>query len=277
MAEGKRIRLKRLIREESNSSVICALDHGMTSPTFLSGLVDTQTRVRDAVAGGANVLMMGRGFAKKSMGAFRRDTALAFMMTASAAARPHGPKISAIGSVEEAVALGADAVVVYTSLAGEDEDWMISYLAKVGEACSTWGMPLIAEAEWPDAYQGSSEAARNLGPAYLMRNARLCAELGADIVKVNWSGDAESFHRIIRTCESPVVVAGGPVIPDEQLLTRFETAREVGAIGCSVGRNIFEHTNPEAMTRAVCRIFHDRWTACRALEELRAALRPKTA
>jgi DhnA family fructose-bisphosphate aldolase class Ia len=46
---------------------------------------------------------------------------------------------------------------------------------------------------------------------------------------------------------------------------------EAGAVGCSVGRNIFMHENPEAMTRALKRVIVDRWTAERALEELGAA------
>lgn len=270
---GKQIRMRRLIREESNSSVICALDHGMTSPRFLDGLYDTRARVRQAVAGGANVFMLSRGFAKRCAAEFRRDTALALMLSASAAGRPSGAVITAIGSVEEALRLGADAVVVYTALAGDNEDWMISYLSDVGEACEAMGMPLIAEAEWPNAYQTLDTFTTDLGPEYLKRNARLCAELGADIVKVNWSGDARSFGEIVRACDAPVVIAGGTVVSDAELLKRFEEGREVGAIGCSVGRNIFQHQNPEAMTRAIARIFHDKWSAKEALQELHETLK----
>ena len=136
-------------------------------------------------------------------------------------------------------------------------------------------MPLIAEAEWPNAYQTLETFSTDLGPDYLKRNARLCAELGADIVKVNWSGDPDSFAEIVRACDSPVVIAGGTVISDEELITRFEQGRDVGAIGCSVGRNIFQHDNPEAITRAISRVFHDKWRAKDALDELKDALRQK--
>jgi len=270
---GKQIRMRRLIRQETNSSVICALDHGMTSPVFLDGLFNTLARTREAVAGGANVFMMSRGFANRCAGEFQRDTALALMLSASSAGRPAGQVITAIGSVEEALRLGADAVVVYTALAGDNEDWMISYLSDVGEACEELGMPLIAEAEWPNAYQTLDTFSTNLGNDYLKRNARLCAELGADIVKVNWSGDAGSFGEIVRACNSPVVIAGGTVVSDAELLTRFEQGRGVGAVGCSVGRNIFQHSNPEAMTRAIARVWHDKWSAKQALGELDEALK----
>lgn len=270
---GKQIRMRRLIREESNSCVICALDHGMTSPKFLDGLNDARTRTREAIAGGANVIMMSRGVAKRSVSEFRRSTSLALMLSASAAGRPSGPVITAIGSVEEALRIGADAVVVYTALSGDNEDWMISYLSDVGEACEALGMPLIAEAEWPNAYQTLDTFSTDLGPEYLKRNGRLCVELGADIVKVNWSGDVKSFSEIVRACDAPVVIAGGTVISDEELLQRFEKGRDVGAIGCSVGRNIFQHDNPEAITRAISRIFHDKWSAREAMEELKEALK----
>jgi DhnA family fructose-bisphosphate aldolase class Ia len=49
-------------------------------------------------------------------------------------------------------------------------------------------------------------------------------------------------------------------------------AREVGAVGCSVGRNIFQHENPQAITAAISRVFRNNWTAKQALEELEAKL-----
>jgi len=269
---GKEMRLKRLIEPASGTSIICALDHGMTSPRYLEGLTDMEARVREAIAGGANVFMLGRGMYARVVAEFRPDTSLALMLTASAAGRPAGPLVTPIGSVEEALALGADAVVVYVALAGEDEREMIQYASAVGEACERWGMPFIAEAEFPNAYQTLHEASSAYGVDYLLRNARLCAELGADIVKVNWSGDAASFGRIVRATGKPVVVAGGTLVSDAELLTRMEQAVAVGAIGCSVGRNIFQHPSPMAITRALCRVIQERWPANQALEELRAAL-----
>jgi DhnA family fructose-bisphosphate aldolase class Ia len=269
---GKQIRLNRLIQKETNTCLICAIDHGMTSPVFLDGLYDTPARVREAIAGGANVLMLGRGVAKHTAQHFQRDTSLALMLTASAAGRPSGALITPIGSVEEALRSGADAVVVYVALAGDNEPEAIRYLSDVGETCERLGMPFIAEAEYPNAYQSLSRMASTLGPDYLMRNARLCAELGADIVKVNWSGDAASFAAIIRGCDRPVVLAGGSLIPDDELLGRMAAARAAGAVGCSVGRNIFQHQRPEAITRAISRIFRDGWPAAQAHEELLEAV-----
>ncbi len=271
-ATGKRIRMSRLIEAESNTCLICALDHGMTSPAFLPGLYDTGQRVRQPIAGGANVLMLGRGMARQFAQHLRRPTALALMLTVSSSGRPSGAVVTPIGSVEEALWTGADAVVVYVALAGENEPEMIAYLSRVGETCEFKGMPLIAEAEFPNAYQNLSSMTERFGADYLKRNARLCAELGADIVKVNWSGDQESFADIIRACDRPVVLAGGGLIGDDELLARMEQARDAGAIGCSVGRNIFEHGDPQVMTQAISRLFRERWTGAQAYAELRDRL-----
>jgi DhnA family fructose-bisphosphate aldolase class Ia len=268
MSLGKTIRMKRLIEPQFGSCIVCALDHGMTSPVFLEGLFDTRTRAREAIAGGANVLMLGRGMAGRVAAEFTPATSLALMLSAAAAGRPQGSLVTPIGSVEEAMRMGADAVVVYVALAGENEAEMIRYASGIGEACEAWGMPFIAEAEFPNAYQSLSEAGTTYGAEYLLRNARLCAELGADIVKVNWSGDQSSFEKIVRATAAPVIVAGGTLVSDEELLMRMQQAVAVGAIGCSVGRNIFQHKHPTAITRALCRVIREKWSAREALVEL---------
>jgi DhnA family fructose-bisphosphate aldolase class Ia len=267
---GKRIRLGRLIDPATSTCRIVALDHGMTSPQFLEGLTDTTARVREAVGGGANVLMLGRGIAGHSAQAFVGRAALALMLTAAAAGRPQGATITPIGSVDEALRIGADAVVVYVALSGDDEPDMIRYLSAVGEKCDSLGMPLIAEAEFPNAYASRDALDTRFGADYLRRNARICAELGADIVKVNWSGDQQSFASIVSACGRPVVLAGGPVLPVAELLDRMEQARDAGAIGYSVGRNVFEHPHAEGMTRALTSIFRSGVSAGEALKALQA-------
>ena len=136
-------------------------------------------------------------------------------------------------------------------------------------------MALIAEAEYPNAYQGLDSMSDSLGPEDLKRNVRLCAELGADIVKANWSGSPESFKEIVRACGKPVVLAGGSRIGDLELLTRMHQARNAGATGCSVGRNVFEHPSHQAMTAGISRSFRDSWPAHRAYQELQTALQAK--
>ena len=131
-------------------------------------------------------------------------------------------------------------------------------------------MPFIAEAEFPTTYASVEELKQQYGFEYLRRNVRLCAELGADIVKTNWPGDAESFAKLVEaTSGIPVVLAGGSRLKDGELLTRMEQAVNAGAIGCSVGRNIFMHPSPEVITRALSRVIRERWSADKALDALR--------
>jgi len=272
MSVGKAMRIKRVI-DETGVSVICALDHGMTSPTFLEPLADIETRARETVAGGANVIMMSKGMIRRAHPAFAPTTALAMLLSASATPDAERPTIVQIAEVEEALIAGADAVVLFTALGGDAEDGMIDILAGVGRECEALGMPFIAEAEFPTTYATVEELKQAYGFEYLRRNVRLCAELGADIVKTNWPGDQDGFARCVEAANGvPVVLAGGSRLEDADLLTRMQQAVEAGAIGCSVGRNIFMHANPEAITRALSRVIRERWPADKALAALEEEL-----
>ena len=261
---GKSMRSKRVI-DATGVSIICALDHGMTSPTFLEPLADIESRTRETVAGGANVIMMSKGMIRVAEPAFSPTTALALLLSASGNPDGSRPEIVQIAEVEEALVLGADAVVLFTALGGETEPRMIEILAGVGRECAALGMPFIAEAEFPTTYATVEELKQQYGFEYLRRNVRLCAELGADIVKTNWPGDPDAFAKLVEAANGiPVVLAGGSRLEDAELLWRMQAAVEAGAIGCSVGRNIFMHRSPEAITRALSRVIRERWRADKA-------------
>jgi fructose-bisphosphate aldolase/2-amino-3,7-dideoxy-D-threo-hept-6-ulosonate synthase len=271
---GKAMRLKRVI-DPKGVSVICALDHGMTSPTFLEPLSDIAARAGEAVRGGANVIMMSRGMVRIAEPAFSPTTSLALLLSASANPEGTRPAVVQVAEVAEAARLGADAVVLFTALGGDSEPGMIRTLAGVGRECASLGIPLIAEAEFPTTYASVEELTEQYGFEYLQRNVRLCAELGADIVKTNWPGDADAFGRLVEAANGvPVVLAGGSRLKDHQLLGRMEAAMAAGAVGCSVGRNIFMHASPEAITRALSRVIRERWTADKAARALEDELIP---
>jgi len=268
MQLGKSMRLKRVI-DPAGVSVICALDHGMTAPTFLEPLSDIQQRTREAVTGGANVIMMSKGMIRYAVDAFSHTTSLALLLSASANPGEARPAVIQIAQVEEASRLGADAVVLFTALGGENEAAMIRILSDVGRESALLGVPLIAEADFTTTYASVEELSERYGFEYLRRSVRLCAELGADIVKTNWPGDENAFGKLVEAVNGvPVVLAGGSRVEDAELLRRMECAMQAGAIGCSVGRNIFMHRSPQAITRALSRVIRDRWPARKALAEL---------
>jgi len=87
--------------------------------------------------------------------------------------------------------------------------------------------------------------------------ARVGAELGADIVKVVYTGSVESFKDVVNGCPVPVVIAGGPKMnSDEDIFKMVEGALEAGAAGVSIGRNAFQHKTPDKMVQALSKMVH---------------------
>lgn len=253
MSTGKALRLRRIIDPASQSAVMFAFSHGTSVPTVLPGIEDPVGRLRAVRDGGADCVFLSPGLIDSLAPVIResREVGIVAKITATATrgGEPHQERL--IASVENCVELGADAVVALLPFAPENEPDVISLAAGLGEACRRLGVPFIAEAEFPNAYYGAEDYATTWGLPYLKRSARLCAELGADIVKSNWPGSPEQFQEIVDCVSVPVVVAGGSRESDLDLLTKIAAAHKAGAIGCSVGRNVFQHDDPAAITSAL--------------------------
>ena len=258
MNVGKALRLRRILDPESGTTVMFAFSHGTSAPEVLPGLERPEAMVEAASVGGANCVFLAPGLIE-SLGDILARTTLGVAVKATATASRGGTPYQEVitASVERALQLGADAVVALIPFAPENEPSVIALTAELGEACGRLNVPFIAEAEYPNSYYGTEDFADVWGLPYLKRSARLCAELGADIVKSNWTGSSESFTEIVEAATVPVVVAGGSRVSDLDLLENLVAAREAGAIGCSVGRNIFQHPQPERMTRAISAVFKE--------------------
>lgn len=95
-------------------------------------------------------------------------------------------------------------------------------------------------------------------PEVVKLAARAGAELGADIIKTNYTGDPDTFREVVKGCPVPVVIAGGPKIEtEEELLQMVKDSVEAGGAGVAIGRNIFQADSPANMTRAIAGIVHD--------------------
>jgi DhnA family fructose-bisphosphate aldolase class Ia len=267
MSTGKLLRLRRIIDSQSRSAVMFAFSHGTSAPQVLPGIENAEPQLRAVRDGGADCIFLAPGLIESLAPAIAEVPDLAVVAKITATASRGGVKHQErlIASVEHCMALGADGVVAMVAFSPENEPDVISLAAQLGESCSRLGMPFIAEAEFPNAYYGHEDYAETWGLPYLRRSARLCAELGADIVKSNWPGSGEQFREIVDAVSVPVVVAGGSRESDLDLLTKLAEARAAGAIGCSVGRNIFQHDNPEAMTRAVTAVIRGTHTPEQAI------------
>jgi DhnA family fructose-bisphosphate aldolase class Ia len=274
MSTGKLLRLRRIIDSQTQSAVMFAFSHGTSAPEVLPGIEDATGRLRAARDGGADCIFLAPGLIERLAPVIAESPDLAVVAKVTATATRGGVKHQErlIGTVEHCMALGADGVVAMVAFAPENEADVISMAAQLGEACSRLGMPFIAEAEFPNAYYGDENYAETWGLQYLRRSARLCAEVGADIVKSNWPGSGDGFREIVESVPVPVVVAGGSRESDLDLLSKLAEARSVGAIGCSVGRNIFQHEDPCAMTKAVTAVIRGTHTPERAQSEFLGAL-----
>ena len=100
--------------------------------------------------------------------------------------------------------------------------------------------------------------------------ARAGAELGADIIKTNYTGDPESFARVVKGCPVPVVIAGGPKTEtDMEFLQMIDGAMQAGARGVAIGRNVFQHKDPVQMTQAIAAIVNQGKSAEEAMKILK--------
>ena len=255
---GKEMRMRRVIDPITKTSVMFACSHGTSTPKILEGLEDIKPPVKAAIEGGANVLFLSLGMAEHCKDLFIDDNhpGLALKVSATAGLYEIPFQEVPIAQVQTALEIGADAVVAMLPLTKNNEKENIGWAAKLGEECYRHGMPFIAEAEFPNAYdQKVTDYTNQLDYKYLMRTARMCVELGADIVKTNWTGNSDDFRQVVDCIPGiPVVVAGGSHVSEIDLLTRMAEAVALGATGCSVGRNIFQHKDPVGMTKALCAV-----------------------
>ena len=169
-----------------------------------------------------------------------------------------------IGSVEEALRLGADGVSLHINIGGKEEPEMLEQLGKVADDCHRWNMPLLAM-----MYPRGENVKNPHDPAIVAHVARIGAECGADIVKTLYTGDVDSFSKIVKSTPVPVVIAGGPKAKtDKDVLQMTEEAMQAGAKGVTYGRNIFEHPDPSKMTEALASIIFRKETAKEAAKYL---------
>jgi predicted phospho-2-dehydro-3-deoxyheptonate aldolase len=261
---GKKIRLERIIDRNSHKTVIIPMDHGVTVGP-IEGLADMRTAVSNVVAGGANAILMHKGIVRAGHRGTGRDVGLIIHLSAGTAMSPDPNAKELVCTVEEAIKLGADAVSVHINLGAETDREMLRQLGQVSERCMEWQMPLVAM-----MYTRGSKIKDEYNVSNVKHAARVGAELGADIVKVVYTGSVESFAAVVEGCTVPVVIAGGPKMgSDEEIFNMVQGALEAGAAGVSIGRNAFQHKNPTKMVQALSKMVHGAATVEEAIEILK--------
>ncbi len=259
---GKGLRLKRILSPADGRAVILPLDHGVTLGP-IPGIERIHATIEAGVRGGADALVLHKGMLRCLESTTGRMPAVIMHLSASTKLGPSCYHKVLIGSVEEAIRRGADAVSFHINLGDSHESDMLKDLGAVGRSCADWQVPLLVMAY----VCGDKTRAPGEQVAHA---ARVAAELGADIIKIPFPGDFQILARISSSLSVPIVVAGGPSVEIESILERIHGSIEAGAKGVAAGRNVFQQNNPEAVLRAICDIVHRKISAREALECLKA-------
>jgi 2-amino-4,5-dihydroxy-6-oxo-7-(phosphonooxy)heptanoate synthase len=157
-----------------------------------------------------------------------------------------------VGTVEEAVRLGADAVSVHVNLGSAGEADQVRDMATVAEACDRWNVPLLAM-----MYPRGPRIDNPRDPALLAHAAALAADLGADLVKTPYAGDVAAMRDVVRSSPIPLIVAGGPRLTDTaDVLAYVDEALLAGVTGFAMGRNIFQADDPGGLARRIAGRVH---------------------
>ena len=263
---GKAIRMERIVDRNSGKTVIIPMDHGITMGP-IPGLEDMKTTVGKVVEGGANAIILHKGIVRAGHRGAGADVGLIVHLSASTSMSPDPNAKVPVCTVEEAIRLGADAVSVHVNLGAQTDSEMLRHLGEVSRQCMEWCIPLVAM-----VYTRGKKIESEFDVKYVKHAARVGAELGADIVKVNYTGSPETFREVVQGCPVPVVIAGGEKSGSEEgFLSMVAGALEAGAAGVSIGRNAFQHRAPEVMVRAIANMVHEGHSMKQSLKLLRGS------
>lgn len=252
MHVGKAIRLERIFNRNTGRTIIVPMDHGV-SVGPIKGLIHIRDTVTKLVEGGANAGLVHRGLVACGHRTQGRDFGLIVHLSASTCMSPFPHAKTLTTTVEDAIRLGADAVSIHVNLGDETERYMLADFGKVASSAANWGMPLLAM-----VYARGPKVKNEFAPEAVAHCARIGMELGADVVKVPYTGDKETFAQAIEGCCIPVVIAGGPKLDSTRdLLQMVRDSLDAGGSGLSIGRNVFQHADPVNLVRALNAVAHE--------------------
>ncbi|MDK2834494.1 MAG: fructose-bisphosphate aldolase / 2-amino-3,7-dideoxy-D-threo-hept-6-ulosonate synthase [Methanolobus sp.] len=252
---GKSVRMERIFDRNTHRAIIIPMDHGVGAGP-IRGIIDLPATVNKVAEGGANAVLGHMGLPKHGHRGYGRDVGLIIHLSASTSLGPDPNHKVLVTTIEEAIKVGADAVSVHINVGAEDEAEMLQDLGQVARQCDEWGMPLLAM-----MYPRGAKVTSEHDVEYVKHAARIGAELGADIVKTNYTGDIDSFREVVKGCPVPVVIAGGPRMETEkELLEMVYDSVQAGGRGVAIGRNVFQSNDPTKLVSHISKILHEGYT-----------------
>ena len=249
MNSGKHIRLQRLFAEDGKT-VIAALDHGIAGLSPLHALETPEHLLPALTKAGVDAVITTPGMASAFDGLLGRTGLILRADCGPTALTGKWSETSPAVAVEDAIRLGADAVIAMGIVGADGEAESLKSLAKLAAECEKWGIALFAEM-LPGGFSAAEVAAEQIAVA-----ARLGADLGAGVIKIRYSGSLESFRPVVRSSFRPIVVLGGSKQSPEQLVASTHDAIAAGAKGVAVGRNIWKASDPAGVAALLIEAVH---------------------
>jgi DhnA family fructose-bisphosphate aldolase class Ia len=249
-----------IFRQNDGRSVIVAIDHGgIAGP--IPGIEKPAPLLRTCVRGGADAVLTTRGFVKAAIQEWSPAIALILRLTGGFTVLGGRFEEEHISSPETALRYAAAAAAVTVKFGHHREGDFIRQASLVADSCEQWNLPLMVEA----MAKGRDLKSTDLEGVKLA--ARAAQEIGADIVKSYYTGDPDSFRSVVEGCPAPVVILGGEKTEDlGQVFTEVYDSLQAGGSGIAIGRNIWQHANPQAAVEAMVGLVHEGWTVKQALK-----------
>ena len=254
-----RINIGKLLRKDR--SLLLAYDQGLEhGPRDLNDKsVDPKYIFDIALEGMYDGIIVQHGIAEKYYNKYFRDIPLIVKLNGKTALTNIAPLSKQLCSVDRAIKLGAVGVgyTIYTGSPNEPE--MFAEFSKVVETAHDYGMPVIA---WMYP-RGPGINDKDTG--VLAYSARVGLELGADMLKMKYNDNPEGFKWVVKFAgRAKVLVAGGDRVDEQHFLQKSEEIMKTGVAGMAVGRNVWQHDYPFAVTKALRKIVHDNATSQQA-------------
>lgn len=262
----KSYRLNRLFNSASGNCFDVAIDHGFFNEnSFLNGIENVQRAVQVLIDAAPDAIQLTIGQAQYLQSVAGREKPSLVLRTD--VANVYGKELPRTlfsrmieNPVEQALRLDATCVVVNLfSIPDQPEvmDQCIQNILKIKPETERYGMPLMVE---PLVFRSNSEAGGymvNGDPSKIIPLVRQGVELGADIIKADPTDDVNEYHKVVEIAGNiPVLVRGGGKATDEEILQRTYGLMQQGVKGIVYGRNVVQHANPAAMTKALMAIVH---------------------
>lgn len=259
----KEFRISKLLNSKSGKSVVIPIDHGlvMGNVTGLSDPIETLKKLIDLKV---DATLISPGLAKITLELFASRNVPARILTADLPLISNTPGGSGevighetISTVEFALKYGFDTVKVLLPWGEKDSVQMesIKVVTQLANECDKWELPLMVE---PVLWGNAIAKEKKNDPTLIEHAARMALELGADVLKIPYTGDKKEFEELVKALKVPVFVLGGPKMEKVgDILRVAEESTRAGAKGIVFGRNVWQNPKMEAMIKALQKIVHN--------------------